>query len=58
VSSGHSAVAVQFCLLAMSALLHEMRHTHHAYDQYTIIDQHHGGHVTHDVTESPRLASS
>jgi len=47
VSSGHSAVADQFCFLAMSALIHQMRRVDHAYDQYTVIDNHRG-HVTDD----------
>ena len=42
VSSGHSEVADQFCLLAMSALIHQMRSVQHSYDQYTIIDDQHG----------------
>ena len=40
-------MAVQFCLLAMSALIYEMRHTQRSYDQYTIVDDQQG-HVTDD----------
>jgi len=47
VSSGQSEVAVQFCYLAMSAIVHEFRFTNQTVDVYPIVSDQ-LGHVTDD----------